>query len=130
MTSTSKRPLNIKLHSKSRTLELEYEDGESYSLSCEYLRVYSPSAEVKGHGPGQEVLQTGKINVGIAAIKPVGNYALQLVFDDGHDTGLYSWSYFYELCQHQSDRWQSYLDKMQAAGGNRDPEVQVLKLGL
>ena len=130
MTSTSKRPLNIKLHSKSRTLELEYEDGESYSLSCEYLRVYSPSAEVKGHGPDQEVLQTGKINVGIAAIKPVGNYALQLVFDDGHDTGLYSWSYFYELCQHQSDRWQAYLDKMKAAGGNRDPDVQVLKLGL
>ena len=130
MTTTSKRPLNIRLHTKSRELELEYEDGESYSLSFEYLRVYSPSAEVKGHGPEQEVLQTGKINVGIADIKPVGNYALQLVFDDGHDTGLYSWSYLYELCQQQSDRWQAYLDRMQAAGGNRDPEVQVLKLGL
>jgi len=124
------KPIAIQLHSRSRQLELEYEGGERYSLSCEYLRVYSPSAEVLGHGPGQEVLQTGKLHVGITAIKPVGNYALQLVFDDGHDTGLYSWRYLYELCQGQEAKWQAYLDRMEKAGANRDPDVQVLKLGL
>jgi DUF971 family protein len=130
MSEAGKRPVGIRLHTKSRELELEYTDGEKYSLACEYLRVYSPSAEVRGHGPGQEVLQTGKINVGISAVKPVGNYALQLVFDDDHDTGLYSWSYLYELCQQQAPWWQTYLDRMAAAGASRDPEVQVLKLGL
>ena len=129
MSERGKRPVGVKLHAKSRELELQYE-GENYSLTCEYLRVYSPSAEVKGHGPGQEVLQTGKLNVAISAIKPVGNYALQLVFDDGHDTGLYSWDYLYDLCLQRDDRWQSYLDRMAAAGSNRDPEVQVIKLGL
>ena len=89
----------------------------------------SPSAEVMGHGPGQEVLQTGKLKVGITAINPVGNYALQLVFDDGHDTGLYSWAYLHELCIEQSARWQAYLDRLSDAGANRDPEVQVLRLG-
>lgn len=122
------RPTSIQLHSRSRLLELAYAGGESYSLSCEFLRVYSPSAEVLGHGPGQEVLQTGKMNVAITAIKPVGNYALQLVFDDGHDTGLYSWRYLYELCLEQEAKWQDYLDRMAAAGANRDPDVQVLKL--
>ena len=130
MSETAKRPVGIELHAKSRELELEYEGGKSYSLSCEYLRVYSPSAEVRGHGPEQEVLQTGKINVGITAIKPVGNYAVQLVFDDGHDTGLYSWEYLYALCQHQAEWWQTYLDRLSAAGASRDPDVQVLKLGL
>ena len=128
--STQQRPIGIKLHSRSRELELEYAGGEQYSLSCEYLRVYSPSAEVGGHGPGQEVLQTGKMNVGISAIKPVGNYALQLVFDDGHDTGLFSWSYLYQLCTQQTQRWQDYLDRLAAAGASRDPDVQVLKLDL
>jgi DUF971 family protein len=124
------RPVAIQLHRKSRQLELEYENGKHYSLSCEYLRVYSPSAEVLGHGPGQEVLQTGKLNVAITAIKPVGNYALQLVFDDGHDTGLYSWRYLHELCEQQASKWQDYLDRMTQAGASRDPDVQVLKLGL
>ena len=124
------RPVSIQLHSRSRELELEYAGGECYSLSCEYLRVYSPSAEVGGHGPGQEVLQTGKINVGISAIKPVGNYALQLVFDDGHDTGLYSWPYLYQLCVEQQLRWQDYLDRLTQAGASRDPDVQVLKFDL
>ena len=128
MDDTSKIPADIRLHRKSRVLELEYEGGERYSLSCEYLRVYSPSAEVRGHGPGQEVLQTGKLNVNISAIKPVGNYALQLVFDDDHDTGLYSWSYLYQLCTLQDDWWQDYLERVSAAGANRDPDVQVLKL--
>ena len=130
MSDTAKRPVGIKLHAKSRELELEYEGEERYSLSCEYLRVYSPSAEVRGHGPAQEVLQTGKINVGITAIKPVGNYALQLVFDDGHDTGLYSWTYLHDLCIHQADWWQAYLDRLTEGGANRDPDVQIIKLGL
>ena len=128
--SEPERPIGIQLHTRSRELELEYAGGERYSLSCEYLRVYSPSAEVGGHGPGQEVLQTGKMNVGISAIKPVGNYALQLVFDDGHDTGLYSWPYLYQLCVEQQLRWQDYLDRLIQAGASRDPEVQVLKLDL
>jgi DUF971 family protein len=128
--SEQERPVSIQLHARSRELELEYTGGERYSLSCEYLRVYSPSAEVGGHGPGQEVLQTGKINVGINAIKPVGNYALQLVFDDGHDTGLYSWPYLYQLCVEQQLRWQDYLDRLTQAGASRDPDVQVLKFDL
>lgn len=123
------RPVNIALHTRSRELELVYGNDETYRLSCEYLRVYSPSAEVLGHGPGQDVLQTGKISVGIVDIKPVGNYALQLVFDDGHDTGLYSWDYLYTLCQQYPQRWQTYLERLTAAGASRDPQVQVLKLG-
>ena len=128
MNDSGKRPIGIRLHTKSRALELEYEDGISYSPSCEYLRVYSPSAEVRGHGPDQEVLQTGKLNVNITAIKPVGNYALQLVFDDGHDTGLYSWPYLHQLCTMQEAWWQSYLDRLSQAGASRDPDVQVLTL--
>jgi DUF971 family protein len=128
--SESPKPVEIQLHSRSRQLELTYADGERHSLSCEFLRVYSPSAEVLGHGPGQEVLQTGKMNVAITAIKPVGNYALQLVFDDGHDTGLYSWRYLYELCQNQEARWQEYLTRLDKAGANRDPDVQVVKFSL
>jgi DUF971 family protein len=127
--SEQQTPVAIQLHTRSRELELEYANGEKYALSCEYLRVYSPSAEVLGHGPGQEVLQTGKIKVGITAIKPVGNYALQLVFDDGHDTGLYSWSYLHLLCTQQQDKWQLYLDRLAEAGAGRDPDVQVLTLG-
>lgn len=130
MDGTIKRPVSINLRATSRELELTYDGEEQYSLSCEYLRVYSPSAEVRGHGPGQEVLQTGKIGVGIKAIKPVGNYALQLVFDDGHDTGLYSWTYLYDLCRHQASWWQTYLDRLKDTGAGRDPDVQVIKLGL
>jgi DUF971 family protein len=122
------KPVAIQLHSRSRQLELKYAGDESYTLSCEYLRVHSPSAEVLGHGPGQEILQTGKMNVSITAINPVGNYALQLVFDDGHDTGLYSWRYLYELCVEQGSRWQKYLDRLAENGASRDPDVQVLHL--
>lgn len=121
-------PSDIRLHSRSRELELSYGKDDTYRLSCEYLRVYSPSAEVMGHGPGQEVLQCGKIGVAITDIKPVGNYALQLVFDDGHDTGLYSWDYLYKLCTEQRKRWENYLDRLNAAGESRDPQIQVLKL--
>lgn len=126
MSQTEQRPTGIQLHTRSRELELEYPGGESHRLSCEYLRVFSPSAEVRGHGPGQEVLQSGKINVTITAIKPVGNYALQLVFDDGHDTGLYSWDYLYQLCTQRDERWQEYLDQLNAAGASRDPDEQVV----
>jgi DUF971 family protein len=120
-------PTTIKLHKQSRTLELGYAGGESYQLSCELLRVFSPSAEVRGHSPDQEVLQTGKKNVSIDEIKPVGNYALQLCFDDGHDTGLYSWDYLYDLCRQQEQYWDQYLARLHAAGASRDPEVQVVQ---
>ena len=119
-------PSGIKLHTRSRELELNYPGGDSYRLSCAYLRVYSPSAEVRGHGAGQETLQTGKLKVAISEIKPVGNYALQLVFDDGHDTGIYAWDYLYHLCVDRENLWQDYLDKIAQAGANRDPDVQVL----
>lgn len=123
-------PTGIELHRQSKLLELQYPNGEHYELSCEYLRVYSPSAEVRGHGEGQEKLQVGKINVTIKAIEPVGNYALQLIFSDGHDTGLYSWDYLYELCVNREAYWQDYLERLHAAGASRDPEVQVVRVGL
>ncbi len=118
-------PSKIHLHKASRELELDYEDG-SFRLSCEFLRVHSPSAEVKGHGPGQEVLQVGKKNVAITDIKPAGNYALQLIFDDGHNSGIYSWTYLRELVDNQDSLWQTYLDRLHAAGATRDPDTQVL----
>ena len=119
----------IELHRQSRKLDLSYANGEKYSLSCEYLRVYSPSAEVRGHGPGQETLQIGKIHVAITDIKPVGKYAVQLIFSDGHDTGLYSWDYLYELCKNQKQNWDDYLQRLHEAGASRDPEVQVVRIG-
>ncbi len=109
-------PTEIKLRKQSKVLEVSFEDGKAFSFSFEFLRVHSPSAEVKGHGPGQEKLQVGKENVGISAIEPVGHYAIKLVFDDGHDTGLYSWTYLYELGTNQDKYWQSYLDRLEAAG--------------
>ena len=112
-------PTEIQLHQKSRMLEIVFDDGARFELSCEYLRVYSPSAEVAGHGPGQEVLQIGKEDVNITAIQPVGNYAVQLVFDDNHDSGLYSWEYLYELGSKQEQKWQQYLDRLTAAGHAR-----------
>ena len=115
------RPTEIKLHQQSRVLEIAFDDGKTYRLSCEYLRVYSPSAEVRGHGPGQEVLQEGKKNVGINAIEPVGNYAVKLVFSDGHDTGLYSWDYLYSLGENEPRLWQQYLEKLALEGLNREP---------
>jgi DUF971 family protein len=111
-------------------MELAYSDADSFELSCEFLRVYSPSAEVRGHGPGQEVLQAGKKNVKITAIKPVGNYAVQLVFDDGHDTGIYSWDYLRELGESRQSLWEIYLQNLHDAGLGRDPEVQVVRIGL
>lgn len=121
MDRNTPRPTEIKLHQKSRLLEIAYDDGSRFSLPCEYLRVFSPSAEVRGHGPGQEVLQVGKRNVEIKEIEPVGNYAVKLVFSDGHDTGLYSWDYLHELGEKQESSWKSYLARLEAAGASRDP---------
>ena len=113
------RPLEINLHQKSRVLEVRFDDGMNFQLPCEYLRVYSPSAEVRGHGPGQEVLQVGKEQVNISAIDPVGSYAVRLHFDDGHNTGLYSWNYLYELGVHLEEKWNEYLARLQQAGVTR-----------
>jgi DUF971 family protein len=113
-------PTEIKLHQKSRVMEIAFADGRSFRLPYEYLRVYSPSAEVRGHGPGQEVLQAGKRQVEIRSLEPVGSYAVQPVFSDGHSTGIYSWEYLYELGEHQGRLWNEYLEKLDAAGASRD----------
>ncbi len=109
-------PVEIRLNKKSRLLFVNFDDGSDFCFTCEYLRVHSPSAEVRGHGPGQETLQTGKENVQITEIKPIGHYAVCLVFDDGHDSGLYSWSHFYELGTNMESNWQRYLDRLTEAG--------------
>ena len=109
-------PTEIRLHKKSRCLELVYVGGENFSLPCEYLRVFSPSAEVRGHGPGQEVLMVGKESVSIVAIEPVGRYAVRLKYSDGHDSGLYTWQYLQELGRLKETNWQGYLDRLEEAG--------------
>ena len=125
MTNTP-RPTDIKLHQKSRVLEMSFDDGSTFQMPCEYLRVYSPSAEVRGHGPGQEVLQTGKEDVNINSIEPVGNYAIKLEFDDGHNTGLYSWDTLYQLGVNQEALWQEYLEKLAEAGQSRKSQAKKL----
>ena len=115
-------PINIKLHQRSRLLEVSFESGETFQLPCEYLRIHSPSAEVRGHGIGQEVLQLDKHNVNIIAIEPIGNYAIKLVFDDSHDSGLYSWDYLYDLGNERVTKWQSYLELLSEAGHSRQPQ--------
>ncbi|WP_133717770.1 gamma-butyrobetaine hydroxylase family protein [Methylocaldum gracile] len=112
-------PTEIKLHQKSRVLEIAFEDGSRFELPCEYLRVYSPSAEVRGHGPGQEVLQLGKEDVTITAIRPVGNYAIAPTFSDGHDSGIYTWEMLYNLGMHQAELWNEYLKKLEQAEAPR-----------
>ncbi|MDZ7644306.1 MAG: DUF971 domain-containing protein [Woeseiaceae bacterium] len=109
-------PTEIRLRRQSRCLSVTFDDGLSVDLPFEYLRVCSPSAEVKGHGPGQEVLQTGKEDVQVTAVEPVGRYAVRLVFDDGHNTGLYTWRYLHELGSEYESRWRDYLDRLAAAG--------------
>lgn len=124
-------PTEIKLHKKTALLELTYADGGIYSLPAEFLRVYSPSAEVRGHGQGKEVLQVGKLNVKIDKIEPVGHYAVRLRFDDGHDTGIYSWEYLRELALHQQTMWDEYLNRLRKAGERREPlatGVQVVNI--
>ena len=112
-------PTDIRLHQTSRVLEISFDSGEVFRLPCELLRVYSPSAEVQGHGPGQRVLQVGKERVNIKAIHPVGHYAVVLEFDDGHNTGIYSWEYLYNLGANYAQNWQSYLQRLEAAGHKR-----------
>jgi DUF971 family protein len=116
------KPTEINLHKLSRILEISFEDDSSFKLPVEYLRVYSPSAEVQGHGPGQDVLQIGKQDVNIDSIEPIGHYAIKLVFDDNHDSGIYSWEYLYELGASYAERWQDYLDRLEAEGHKRNPD--------
>lgn len=118
-------PTAIKLHNTSRVMELNYADGSQYLLPFEYLRVLSPSAEVRGHGVGNGVLQTGKRNVTITAVEPVGNYAVRIRFSDGHDSGLYSWDVLHTLCVKQEALWQNYLDQLAAAGAGRDIDLSL-----
>lgn len=120
-------PSAIKLHKASKTLELAY-GNHSYRLTAEFLRVHSPSAEVQGHG--KPILQTGKLHVGLSSIEPAGNYALKLCFDDGHDSGLFSWDYLYQLATHQEQLWAEYLQALAKAGKSRDPNESVVKLML
>jgi len=120
-------PTEITLHQASRVLEVTFSDGQRFRLPCELLRVYSPSAEVRGHGPGQEVLQVGKQDVAITAVDPVGTYAVRLVFSDGHDTGLYSWDYLHYLGANQESLWQDYLRRLDAAKASRSPASVVAK---
>jgi DUF971 family protein len=117
---TERVPTTITLHQKSRVLEIAFADGRSFRLPFEFLRVYSPSAEVRGHGPGQEVLQVGKRNVDIRSVEPVGSYAVQPQFSDGHGTGIYSWEYLYELGENQDELWKEYLEKLADAGASRE----------
>jgi DUF971 family protein len=117
-------PQTLVAHQQSKVLEIGYADGSNYRLPFEYLRVSSPSAEVRGHGPGQEILQTGKRNVSILSIEPVGHYAIKPTFTDGHDSGLFSWEYLYELCVNQEENWQEHLEKLAQAGKDRDAPMK------
>lgn len=114
-------PTEIRLRKTSRCLTVSFDDGNTFDLSFEYLRVHSPSAEVRGHGRGQEVLQTGKEHVAITKVEPIGHYAVRLIFDDGHNTGLYTWEYLHELGRDRERLWQRYLDRLEAAGYARNP---------
>ncbi len=119
-------PTEINVHKQSATLELKYQDGTLHTLTAEYLRVYSPSAEVQGHGPGQSVLQHGKRDVQFLDIEPQGNYAVKIVFSDGHDSGIFSWEYLYQLGAHQAENWADYLEQLEAAGKSRAPQFIAL----
>lgn len=121
--SNTPAPTEIRLHRRSRLLEISFSDGKVFGFSCEFLRVYSPSAEVRGHGPGQEVLQTGKKEVAINRISPVGSYAIQPDFSDGHNTGIYSWDLLYNFGLHHDTLWENYLQRVKAAGKSREATV-------
>lgn len=121
-------PTAIELHKASKTLTLKYGDNETYTLPAEFLRVHSPSAEVQGHG--KPILQFGKLGVGLSRIEPAGQYALKLCFDDGHDSGLFTWDYLEQLAQRQEELWADYLQELARAGKSRDPAVTVVKLML
>lgn len=125
----SGHPTEIKLHQQSCLLEIAFDDGARYQMPYEFLRVHSPSAEVKGHGPGQETLQVGKKEVKVLEVQPVGSYAMKIVFDDGHDSGLYTWEYLDALGQNQDQLWQKYLESLEAAGASREPGDEPVKQG-
>ncbi len=125
LTPQTPLPTAITSHQKARTLEIAFEDGLVATLPYEFLRVYSPSAEVRGHGPGEEVLQVGKQDVELVDIAQVGNYAVKLTFSDGHDSGLYSWDYLYDLARQQDSLWAEYLQKLETEGASRDPAAPV-----
>ncbi|MFC5513993.1 gamma-butyrobetaine hydroxylase-like domain-containing protein [Massilia jejuensis] len=118
-------PTELTVHQKSRLLDIAFDDGSAFSIPFELLRVYSPSAEVKGHGPGQETLQVGKREVGIQGVEPVGNYAVKPVFTDGHDSGIFTWDYLYKLGSEQDALWQDYLNRLHAAGFEGDSGRQT-----
>ena len=120
MPSSTPSPTDIVLHTASRVLEIAFDDGARFRLPFEFLRVYSPSADVRGHGPGQETLQEGKRNVTIDELEPVGHYAIKPTFSDGHDSGIYAWDYLYELGTQQERLWGEYLQRLEAAGASRD----------
>lgn len=120
LTTTTPMPTAITLHQASRVLEIAFDDGVMFRLPYEYLRVYSPSAEVRGHGPGQEILQSGKRDVAITTVESVGHYALRPSFSDGHDTGIFSWDYLYDLGVRHQELWQLYLARLEANGASRD----------
>jgi len=117
--------ISVKLKSYSKILHLEFNDGTISDLSCEYLRVYSPSAEVKGHSPEQAILQTDKEHVNIKSIEPVGNYAIKLIFDDGHDSGIYTWDYLYQLSVEKNKLWAEYIDALKQAGYDRKKDEEI-----
>lgn len=120
-------PKTIGMHRQSREVELTYNDGKVWRLTCEYLRVFSPSAEVRGHGVGEAILQTGKINLRAKDVEPVGNYGLKFIFEDGHDSGIYTWEYLRKLCEYQEQNWAEYLQQLNEAGASRDPDVSVVR---
>ncbi|MEO8849631.1 MAG: DUF971 domain-containing protein [Casimicrobiaceae bacterium] len=121
LNTTTPMPTAVTLHKASRVLEMTFDDGSTFRLPCEYLRVYSPSAEVRGHGPGQEILQVGKRDVAITTLETIGHYALRPSFSDGHETGIFSWDYLYDLGARHAGLWQEYLARLTAAGASRDP---------
>ena len=125
LTPNAPQPIDVIVHQASRLFEIAFDDGTRGQLTHEFLRVHSPSAEVRGHGAGQEVLHTGKETVRINAAEPVGHYALKLVFSDGHDSGLYTWDYLHRLCHEHETMWQAYLDRLDAVGASRDPRAPV-----
>ena len=125
LTAETPIPTEIKQHQQSRVMEIAFNNGDRFELPYEYLRVYSPSAEVRGHGPGQETLQVGKRNVDIKNIEPVGHYAVSLAFSDGHDSGIYSWDYLHDLGRHQEGYWKAYLMRLEQAGASRESKALV-----
>jgi len=125
---TQQAPESLTYRRSDRTLEIQFPGQAPVDLSAELLRVLSPSAEVQGHGPGQEVLQTGKANVGITAIEPIGHYAVQISFDDGHSSGLYTWAYLAQLANEKQTLWQRYLKKLEDAGASRDPSTDIVRI--